>query len=253
MNTNSNAYTLIFTAIMVIVVSVLLVSVKMGTQDRQKANVKKEKMQNILSSVGITVSPDQAQSAFDKYIVEQIVIDAKGQLKNSEIKAFDVDVLKEYKSGLNSLYKNLNSDPSALTNALLEKNANYPLFKCKTDDGKLNYIIPLIGQGLWGPIWGYVALGEDKNTVTGTSFDHKTETPGLGAEIKETFFEEQWIGKQIFDGSGTFKSIKVVKGGAGSSNLHGVDAISGGTITSNGVSEMVERTLKIYEPFLKAS
>ncbi len=253
MNTNSNAYTFVFMAVLAIAVSILLASTAEGLKPFQKENIKKEKMQNILASVGIKVSPENAQSSFDQYIVNQIVLDGKGDVKTSNKKAFDVDVLKEYKSGLNSIYAQHQNDASARANALIEKDANYPLFVCKKENGTTNYIIPVVGKGLWGPIWGYVALEEDKATVSGTTFDHKTETPGLGAEINQAFFQVQWVGKKIFDNDGNFTSVKVLKGGNTASNPHGVDAISGGTITSNGVSEMVERTLSIYEPYLKNS
>ena len=109
-----------------------------------------------------------------------------------------------------------------------------------------------MGKGLWGPIWGYIALESDKNTVAGASFDHKGETPGLGAEINQGWFQEPFVGKKIFDESGDYQSIRVIKGGAPEGDKHGVDAISGGTITSNGVTEMLVRTLKIYEPYLKS-
>ena len=104
------------------------------------------------------------------------------------------------------------------------------------------------GQGRWG----YAAIGEDFNTIQGATFDHKGETPGLGAEINKDEFEKPFQGKQIFDNDGEFTSVRVIKGGADPADLHGVDAISGGTITSNGVSEMLERTFKAYEPFLKS-
>jgi len=253
MDTNSNGYTLAFTGIMVLVVSALLATTAMALKDDQKENVRKEKMQNILASVGIVVNAEQAQATFDKQLVNQIILDANGNEKESNKSAFEVDVLKEYKSGLNTIYSKISGDKVARAKALTEKDANYPLFILKDKLGKENYIIPVVGNGLWGPIWGYVALGSDKNTVSGATFDHKTETPGLGAEIKEKFFQDPWIGKKVFADNGEFKSIKVVKGGASDSDLHGVDAISGGTITSNGVSEMVERTLSIYEPYLISS
>jgi len=250
MNTNSNGYTLTFTAILVLVVSVLLAFTAVSLKPAQKENMRKEKMQNILASVGIEVSAQDAQGTFDKQLVDQIILDANGVAKESKKTAFEVDVLKEYKSGLNSIYSKNSSDKVARTKALIKKGANYPLFILKDKEGKENYIIPVVGNGLWGPIWGYVALSSDKNTVSGATFDHKTETPGLGAEITEPFFQDPWVGKKVFGDNGEFKSIKVVKGGADDFDLHGVDAISGGTITSNGVSEMVERTLSIYESYL---
>ena len=124
------------------------------------------------------------------------------------------------------------------------------MFVCTKENGEKNFIIPMVGKGLWGPIWGYVALKQDMNTIAGATFDHKTETPGLGAEIKEEEFEKQFIGKSIFDDN-EFVSVLVLKGGVKEGEEHSVDGISGGTITSNGVSEMIERTLRIYEPYFK--
>ena len=106
---------------------------------------------------------------------------------------------------------------------------------------------------MWGPIWGYLSLEGDMNTVYGASFGHKSETPGLGAEIVTAEFQEHFNGKTIFDQSGNFTSVRVIKGGAAPDDNHGVDAISGGTVTSNGVSEMLSRTLENYIPFFKSN
>ena len=126
----------------------------------------------------------------------------------------------------------------------------FPLFVCNKES-KLYYIIPVRGKGLWGPIWGFIALEEDMNTVYGVSFGHKTETPGLGAEISTEVFQEKFIGKKILDEAGNFVSVKVIKGNKGSGNPHGVDAMSGATVTSDGVSEMIQRTLASYIPYFK--
>ena len=113
------------------------------------------------------------------------------------------------------------------------------------------YIIPLRGTGLWGPIWGYISLDNDMNTVYGAVFDHKAETPGLGAEINRDFFEKPFNGKRIFDLEGDFVSIAVVKGGAKENDYHGVDGISGGTITSDGVTAMLKERLDKYLPYFE--
>ena len=127
---------------------------------------------------------------------------------------------------------------------------NYPIYIAEKE-GKTFYIVPLYGAGLWDAIWGYIALESDKNTIIGASFDHAGETPGLGAEINQSWYEDQYIGKTIFDENNNFVSVKAVKGGAKVGDMHGVDAISGGTITSDGVSMMVEERLKNYVPYLK--
>ena len=133
----------------------------------------------------------------------------------------------------------------------MPKDKKYPMFKAKKDKDEY-IIIPMVGSGLWGPIWGFVSLKEDYNTVYGATFAHKAETPGLGAEINTDFFEEPFEGKRILDYSGNFVSIKVKKGGAEKGNLHEVDGITGGTITSDGVSDMLNNTLVIYNNYFSS-
>lgn len=227
MDTNKNSYTLIFSIILVVVVAALLSSVAISLKPYQQANVKQEKMQNILKTLKLKMSREEASKSFDQYIVSQPVLTAEGEMVNGA-KAFDVELKKEM------------SKKEAQT---------FPLFVAKLE-GKTYYIIPLRGAGLWDAIWGYVSLEEDFNTIYGAVFDHKGETPGLGAEITQSFFTDQYQGKKLFDEAGTFKSVKAIKGGA-NGDIHGVDAISGGTITSDGVSNMIEERLKHYLPYIK--
>ena len=120
-----------------------------------------------------------------------------------------------------------------------------------TAGGKTLYIVPVAGSGLWGPVWGYIAVEEDWNTISGVVFDHKGETPGLGAEITTPKFRDQFAGKKLFEGD-NLVGITVLKG-AGSSrgNDHAVDAISGGTITSRAVEKMILATLEQYLPYIE--
>lgn len=233
MDVNKNSYTFTFSAILVIVVGALLAFASESLKPMQKENVRIEKMQNILASVKIESTADDANDKFNKFIIEQIVLNAEGnKVESSDVSAFDVDVIKEYRT-------------------VPAEDRNYPLFVFE-EGGKQKYIVPLAGKGLWGPIWGYVAFEEDMNTIYGSTFDHKTETPGLGAEINQDEFQNKFIGKAIFDDNGKFVSIEVKKGGSDvKGNPHAVDGISGGTITSNGVGEMIERTLNIYVPYFK--
>jgi Na+-transporting NADH:ubiquinone oxidoreductase subunit C len=233
MNKNSSGYTFIFASVMVIVVAILLSLAAIGLGPFQEKNVKLEKMQNILASIGVHSEAREAEKLFSQYIKEQVVLNTKGE-KVTGSNAFDIDLKKE-----------IDKAKSGKADEQL-----FPLFVFNKD-GKLYYIIPVRGKGLWGPIWGYVALHADKNTVYGASFGHKSETPGLGAEINTEEFQKQFVGKKIFDEAGNFVSVKVVKGGAAPEDLHGVDAISGGTITSNGVTEMLKRTLGNYIPYFK--
>ena len=215
---------------MVVTVAILLTFVAIGLKPQQEYNRRVEKMQNILSSVHINTTTKNAEDLFKKYIIKQIVIDSKGN-EQKNIVAFDVNVEKQIH--------------------LPQEKRLLPIFICKTDNNEIKYIIPVYGKGLWGPIWGYVALNDDKNTVFGVFFDHKSETPGLGAEIATLEFQKQFVNKKLFDENGNFVSIKTIKGGAPKNDEHGVDAISGGTITSDGLTKMLFETIKPYENFLK--
>jgi Na+-transporting NADH:ubiquinone oxidoreductase subunit C len=235
MNINANRFIFIFSTIMVIVVATLLSLASIGLAPYQSKNVMHEKMQNILSSVGVEAKADQAEAAYDKYITGQLVLNTRGEVVDSGQAAFNIDLKKEMdKVRFGQADKQL-----------------FPLFVC-TKEGKSFFIIPVRGKGLWGPIWGYMALEQDMNTVHGISFGHKSETPGLGAEIETEKFRQQFTGKKIMDETGNFVSVKVIKGGAEAGNTHEVDAVSGATVTSNGVSEMLQRTLKSYIPYFKS-
>ncbi len=231
---NSNKYTFAFSTVMVVVVAVLLALASEGLKPMQSANVRIEKMQNVLSSVGVKTTALQADSAYTALIKESYVLDVEGNIKDAPSQeAFEIDVLAQYKD---------KEKP--------DKYKEYPLFVC-VRDGKRSYIVPMVGTGLWGPIWGYMAISSDGITVEGASFDHKSETPGLGAEINTGWFQAPFVGKKIFNDAGEFSPIKAVKGGAADDDMHGVDAISGGTITSNGLSAMISNTLKIYTKYFK--
>lgn len=231
---NSNKYTFAFSAVMVVVVAVLLALASEGLKPLQNANITREKMQNILSSVGVKATAEEAEKLYTDLIVESYVLDFEGNVKESPSKqAFDIDVLAQYKD-----------------KAKADADKEFPLFVCEKD-GKRSFIVPMVGTGLWGPIWGYMAIASDGVTVEGASFDHKSETPGLGAEINTAWFQAPFVGKKIFNEAGEFSPIRAVKGGAADDDLHGVDAISGGTITSNGLTKMIANTLQIYTDYFK--
>ncbi|GIZ08513.1 NADH:ubiquinone reductase (Na(+)-transporting) subunit C [Flavobacterium sp. UMI-01] len=229
MDKDSNKTTFIFSSVMVVVIAILLSVTAISLAPYQERNSNIEKMKNILNSVSITPKDSQIETTFKQYITQQIVLNNKGEALSGSTAAFDVDLKKEMDK-----IKSGKSDERL-----------YPLFICTKNNEKF-YIIPIRGKGLWGPIWGYIALESDKNTVYGVSFGHKSETPGLGAEIETVSFQEQFKGKKIRNDSGEFISVSVIKGGAGVTNHHGVDAISGATITSIGVSDMIRNTLQNY-------
>ena len=138
-----------------------------------------------------------------------------------------------------------------MKNNIKEKNRKLPVFKCKLDDGSIKYIVPVYGAGLWGPIWGYVAINDNGIDIYGAYFTHEGETPGLGAEIANPKFQDQFKDKKIYV-EGDFKSISVMK--AGQKPTDGseyVDAISGGTITSRGVQAMLKDCMTPYDAFFK--
>ena len=231
-DTNKNSYSFLFAGIMIILVTVILSATSISLKERQKENMDKEKKQSILYTIGIKTDRDKSGDLFDKYIKEQIVLDISG--KKKEGNAFLVNLATEIKK--------------------TKVEQQLPIYIAQKDNEKF-YILPLRGQGLWGDIWGYICLGEDINTVKGVYFDHKSETPGLGAEISGEIFQNQFLGKKIFDENNNFKSIKVQKGGIKilpkEEQKYAVDAISGGTITGDAVADMLKHRLDLYLPYLK--
>ncbi|MCU4157206.1 NADH:ubiquinone reductase (Na(+)-transporting) subunit C [Carboxylicivirga sp. A043] len=230
MDRQGNTYTFLYASVMVIVVAAILAFLAQSLKPFQDENAAVAKKMDILKSVQIESTAADAEEKYENYIGENaFVINVNGEKVEGD--AFTVDMAKEVKkTGLDRAY---------------------PIYMCKLDNGQTKYIIPLRGKGLWGPIWGYVSLDEDKNTVYGATFGHKGETPGLGAEITTDMFQKPFTGKQLFDQSGAFSSIEVVKKGQSQGDLHKVDGISGGTITSVGVGTMLKDCLTGYEKFLK--
>lgn len=226
MDVNKNTYTFIFASLLVVIVAAILSFLSVSLNPKQEANIIKEKKQNILKSVGINVSRDSADLMYDQYIREEIVLNYRGDI--IEGNAFDIDLKLEMKKDINE--------------------QSLPMFLSVLEDSTESYIIPLRGKGLWGPIWGFIALEKNFKSVFGAVFDHKAETPGLGAEINTREFQAPFHGKSIF-ADDTFISIKVKKGGADSEDKHAVDAISGGTITSDGVTDMLYERLERYLPY----
>ena len=228
MDVNKNSYTFGFAAIMVVVVATLLSVAAISLKPFQDKNIELEKKQNILNSVGIQVERDAAAEAYEQYITESFVVNSAGE--RTEGDAFTVDLAVELKKDVDAQV--------------------FPIFVSEME-GVKSYILPVRGTGLWGPIWGYIALQDDLNTVLGAVFDHKGETPGLGAEISLGWFQEPFAGKTIYEGD-EFVSITVKKGGAAEDDMHAVDGISGGTITADGVTEMLKERLGNYVPFFES-
>ena len=239
-NKDSNIFTFVFAISMCVFVAGLLALLFALFKDDIKKNQSDKSKVDILSAINIDSSRDKADKDFNIYIIGAMVIDSEGNkidsLSNKQ-SAISIDIKKQYKDKTLSL-----------------EDKKFPLFIAEIDNQKY-YITPVVGTGLWGPIWGFLAFEDDGNTIVGASFDHKSETPGLGAEIREDFFEEQFIGQKILDSDGEFQSVEVLKPGTKKDKpIHQVDGITGGTITSDGVTDMLRNDLSVYSKyFIKES
>ncbi len=240
MNVKSNTYTFIYSSIVVIIVATFLALAATALKPAQDRNIEIEKKLNILASLRINATKKNVQQLYNQYITNSYAINNKG----------------EKQKGVDPFYLNLREElKKPLDKRML------PVFEGNKNDSSF-IIIPVYGKGLWGPIWGYVSLIKEKSDITsvthyrkiyGVIFDHKGETPGLGAEINQEWFQLPFRGKVIFDDKGAFTPIKVVKGGADPASLNEVDAISGGTITSKGVQAMLDTCLVSYQYFFKTA
>jgi Na+-transporting NADH:ubiquinone oxidoreductase subunit C len=243
----SNAYIFRFATIMVVVVAAVLSSIALLLQPMQERNIRIEKMQDILLASNIQATSANAIELYDKHLVQELAVTLSGEIHSickgeifgkGDVRAFEINIRDMLRSISDYQAGRIQTEP------LL------PVFIMQAPDGSKKYVFPVRGRGLWGPVWGNIALKEDLVTIAGAKFDHQSETPGLGAEINTSSFEDQFVNKRIFDDQGNFVSVKVVKGV--SVGDHQVDAISGGTITSDGVSEMIETGLEFYLPFIKS-
>lgn len=224
----SNKYIFIFSIVMVVIVALFLSMAALQLKPYQDKNIEVEKKQNILASINVKSTPENAVDLYAKYITSSFVVNTKGEKVEGE-DPFFVELKNE-----------LSKPP---------QDRHLPIYVGTLDDGSIAYVTPLRGKGLWGPIWGYISFEPDFNTVFGAVFAHQGETPGLGAEIAEEFFQKPFIGKQIFEDSTRFVSIQVLKGENTTNNIHAVDAISGGTITSKGLEAMLQTSLEMYTPY----
>jgi len=243
---NSSKYIIGFTALLTAFVALVLSLMYTGLKEKHKENELLFEKRAVLGAIQESVGKDVASlddaeiiDIFTKNI-EQKVIDVNGNIVSAE----DVEKLG-YKGG-----KAENIDLKVEMKKEKEKRI-LPLYEFKRKNGAKIYIVKLFGKGLWDEISGFLALDSDKNTIIGASFDHKGETPGMGAEMKDNpKFPAQFKGKMIFDDSKNLVSITVRKGGAVDQN-HDVDAITGATLTCDGITDMIKSSLENYEPYLK--
>lgn len=234
MNREKSSYTIIYASIMVVAVAVGLAFTHQVLNKRQVTNANIDKMQQILRSLRVDASTTEAEAKYDELIKEAYLIDIEGnKIEGTEgidpkSDAFSTDLTLELKKA--------------------KTNRKLPVFIAELD-GQQKIVIPMSGKGLWGPIWGYLAVDENGSTVYGTDFGHASETPGLGAEIVAPAFRNQFQRKELMKND-MFKSIAVVKPGKSVDNRDYVDGISGGTLTSRGVDEMLLHSAGDYKNFL---
>ena len=228
-NTNSNAYTIIYASVMVFIVAFLLAFVALALKDTQDANVAIDKKSQILSSLNIRG-------------VETANVEAKysEMVKSDPVFANTTD-MKAEKGGFDVAGKDIKAD-------------NRPLYICEVE-GATKYVVPVKGAGLWGGISGYIALNDDCETIYGTYFTHESETAGLGARITEDWFQTSFNGKKLFaaDNADVVALSVVKKGKEGTlSKENFVDGVTGATLTCNGVDAMIKDGLTLYKDILKS-
>ena len=231
MNKNSNTYQILYAAVMVLLVGTVLALIYMALKPKQNENIANDTRKQILSALHIAAPDDsKVKETYEKYIIQDLLVDREGNIVDSAKNvAFDVKMKKNVKLAERQL----------------------PVMKCKMDDGSIKYVLPMYGAGLWGPIWGYVAVNEDGNTIYGANFSHEGETPGLGARIADKDFQDEFVDKHLFQ-EGVYKGVVVLKKGLKSvTGAEQIDALTGATITSLGVSAMLVDCLTPYEAFLK--
>ena len=223
----SNLYIFCFSSALALMVGAALSFTSLALKDKQEENIEIERQQNILAALGVKSTKADVLTKFEQYIRQSVVIKADGRTVDGET-AKDIDLKKQ------------NEKP--VGERLL------PLYLAEKD-GKSYLVIPVRGAGLWGPIWGNVAVESDMNTICGVTFDHASETPGLGAEINTPQFQNQFPNKKLFNEANRFVSIKVEKIGTYTPNSYTVDAISGGTITSKALEAMIRNGIEPYQTY----
>ncbi len=226
MNTNSNSYTLIYASVMVVIVAFLLAFISSSLKNKQEENIRLDKMKQILAAINVDTKGQDVQALYNEYIKDAEILNPAGEVIQST-GGFEINM------------------PVEMAKPAAER--QLPLFICEVN-GQTKYVIPLSGAGLWGPIWGYVGLDDNKDTVYGVYFSHASETPGLGAEITTAKFKDEFLGKQVMKNGEV--ALAVEKFGKVTDPTCQVDGISGGTITSLGVSTMIKECMSLYINFL---
>lgn len=231
LNTNSNSYIIAYSCVMVVVVAFLLAFVSSALKPTQDVNVALNKKKQILAALNIrNLSDEQSSEEYAKVINADAVIDEQGNVTNPGTKGGE-------KAGF-------------LLNSADYKAGRLAIYDC-TVEGKRKFVVPVYGMGLWGPIWGYIAVNEDGNTVYGAYFNHEGETAGLGSEIKDSkAWQDLFKGKTIYGADG--KPVLCVKKTSEIKDRScEVDGVTGATLTSVGVSNMLQEGFAKYRNYLK--
>ncbi len=231
-NTNSNVYIIVYSVVMVLIVAFLLAFVSKALQSKSDANVAIDKKSQILAALNIrNLASDQIEAKYSEVVVADQVLDSNG------------NIVKDGKSK--------DADGFTMSSKDIDEN-NVPLYVCKVN-GETKYVVPVYGMGLWGSLWGYISINSDGKTVFGAYFSHQSETAGVGALITEEKFQNQFKNKVIFDDSGRvmLSVVKIGKKVEGLSVDSRCDAITGATLTSNGVDGMIKTSLKYYANIFK--
>ena len=232
MNTNSNTYTIAYASIMVVVVAFLLAFVSSALKPTQDKNVELDKKKQILAALNIRdlAGTEAVEQKYDEVVNADMIINAKGDTLNA---GADKD-----QAGFRVETKDISAD-------------SLPLYVCKVGDD-VKYVVPVSGRGLWGGLWGYVALDADCKTVFGAYFSHESETAGLGALLAEQKFQDLFKGKQVFaDSAAASVALTIVKKGQVKHPEYEVDGLTGATLTTNGAAAMVNEGLQSYIGFFQ--
>ncbi len=241
LNTNGNIYTVVYSAVMVIIVAFLLAFVSQALGPTQKANEDNDKKSQILAALGYPKdSVYDVQAAYAEVVSNDMIFGADGASPANEGLATGEGGQHD-QSGFTVANKSIAPD-------------NRPLYVAHVN-GETKYVVPLTGAGLWGGLWGYLALNDDCETVFGAYFSHESETAGLGSRITEREFQDSFKGKKIHAGGGTgdIALCVVKKGKEGNvSPDNYVDGITGATLTTNGVSDMIQKCVGSYADILKS-
>lgn len=235
----SNIYIIVFSIVTTVVLGGLLSVASVGLGPLQKEQVELDTKKSILGAVMEIGKKDDILAIY-KDRIESLVVDYQGNeietdAKGNALVAENISIEKNFK--------------------LAPEERQYPVFLFKGDNGEVEaYILPIYGNGLWDVIWGYLALDRDLNTIKGVVFDHRGETPGLGARIAEKVIQDRFVNKHMYSEDGTLISVNMLKGeGRAPETLdaHSVDGLAGATITARGVNNMLKDYLGYYQNYLK--